>query len=364
MPKPEELSYHARDGIYKTLFSGGDDDAKDFNEFVAEGLKLCDGMQPSSFRILDTFLSDTIQQSTLERMFKLARQGGDKVQLLILNPASQFAVARAEALSGLSALDRANRGAGLVHSALEHLVHGVERTGGLSIFGDRLRSEIHELSREYGLNLELRLYSAVPLGPLFFFRDLALAGSYSAYRSSRDMPWHIVVKDRSIERGLFEILEAEFIGIWDQCRSASAYTIMISHNGDDVEDASELKKWLQAIEGVAVKMDATSMRAGENWKTWISESVRAANEVLVHIGSGRRINPWVTMEIGAAWYSGKPIVFVKNGDAREPKLLRDLNINCARIDTEAGKEKLAGEICQRISRWRGATERRRGGTGE
>lgn len=118
--RPEKLSYRARSGIYYIILA---DEFDRFQEAFNNLLRWADTSETEysdsvdGFRILDTFLSDTISADSLSQLFRKSLRHRIPIKTLLVNPNSQFARARNESLRRhhegmISVEQRAKRGLG------------------------------------------------------------------------------------------------------------------------------------------------------------------------------------------------------------------------------------------------------------
>jgi hypothetical protein len=346
MRRPTYLSYRAREGVYETHFPSGNPPGESFDEFARRMMDWSsDG--DGDFCILDTFLSDTLELGILETMFSRAPKEDIRVRILLLNPHTAFAVARAKSIGEATAIQRAKRG-------LQRLVLALERSlrisGPHDIDGDieDLLGRVRELGKRVGL--ELRYFSEQPGGPLYFFRDILIEGRYGARRSSSDLYWRVVVSDPAVDGDIFSRLKAEFEDMWEGAAVFQPYTVFISYSEKNSGEADDLHKRLKEIPGVdpiCARAGISKLLPGEDWKGWIVRHIAQCDE-FIGLHSDQSMNEsWVTMELGAAWISQKRISTVLLGDYQPSAPVRDLGKQCYRIGKPSDIDELIGKIAKR-----------------
>ena len=204
------LTYRARDGIVETHL---DPDEFALYAFFDRALELATAQEDPEFRefrLLDTFLSARADYHLLERVMLAAIKSGEPVRLLLANPFEPFAAARADSIGGI-ALHRTLSGlrnvAEAVFNARDARLPDLEKLD--------LAQTLQVVRDKTGkLTLEIRFYNAFPSGPMYFLRDLLLAGRFGAIRSAFRNPWWLIVNDRSHDSDLYDVSAAEFEGIW------------------------------------------------------------------------------------------------------------------------------------------------------
>jgi nucleoside phosphorylase len=167
--------------------------------------------EKGSYRLLDTFLSDAISVDLLASIFSLS-SSAHPAKILIVDPRSDFALARAKSIGQIAARE--------VRAGICNVLTAIGRVTDVnplylptSSF-EELLSLLH--SHAHRVSLEVRFYSEVPSGPLYFLRDLLLAGRFCAGVSSSKLPWTMIVDDPNYFGDLYDVYSDEFERIWSK----------------------------------------------------------------------------------------------------------------------------------------------------
>lgn len=342
------LAYRAREGVLETHLTdapGG----PDLQSFVRRAVDLGrEAPTPTSFRLLDSFLSDTLEVSTL--IYLIANRPPAGVKFCLANPRSRYALARAGAIGEEVSVTRFVRGLRKICKAIVDVVEASVPNVEELQEHDLLRL-ISTLGAECGV--DFRTYEIVPSGPLWFFSDILLMGRFSPARSSLYMPWTMVVDDPHFQHDLYSKLSEEFDTVWqgssgilDSRRPNQQYRVFVSYSRDDRDLAIELQQSLEA-KGISVFRDE-QVRAGEKWSDELARELRECDELLAILTDASKTSVWVHAELGAAWALGKRITPALAGLRRTELPLTVPNWNAVAVVTEAGKKKLIEAIVSRF----------------
>ena len=209
--RPHRLPYKAKDGVFETYFREPNSGERAFTRFVDRAISWSKQMEGGEYCLLDTFLSDTLSSDLLEEIIRSASDNKPS-RILLADPYSGFAVARAKSIGELTAESRCKTGLQNIISALRSL-HG-QRQDTKAVLIKDLLIEAHKLALMS--NLEIKFYSVVPSGPMLFLHDILLCGNYCAGWSSKDLPWSMVIDDPNHCDDMYDIFKREFDLIWKE----------------------------------------------------------------------------------------------------------------------------------------------------
>ncbi len=369
--RPKWLAYRAKDGIYETHFANGNTCRAELLDFVGRALEWASasdeypdrgnggGPQPNDarneYRILDTFLSDSVTISELVRLFAGARRSRAPVKILLVDPTCEFALARAASIQfprpQKSPIEEVEEGLRIILDALQD-VHELRLPMNSSqcTFEDLIAT-----IREHGEShdIELRLYTQVPGGPLMFFRDILLCGRYGVGTSSIALPWNMIIDDGYRADDVYDLLWNEYDFLWTQSEASGSakYRIFLSHAKENAPLAGELDNSLRDND-IEVFLAEHAIGAGEEWNDRLRAELVACSELLLLASPASVKSSWVQVEVGAMWALNKPVTPVLVGVT--PADLEHLPILPSRqaMDgtTTRGREQVVAALLDRAAR--------------
>lgn len=227
------LGYQAKDGILETHFYADGGSLGHF-KFVQDAIDLSDsdpGEENPEYRLLDTFFSDTMNEELLQQIFERA-SGASPVRMLVVDPTCPFAKHRARSIVNLTSISQGELLERATHRAdstagpaaeracegLEIIAKALKLQTPLSIDATNpndpdLRRLINQI-KERG-TVDLRFYSVIPSGPLYFFKNIVLCGRFCSGKSAKYVPWWMVVNDPRRSENLYSVLQSEFEDVWE-----------------------------------------------------------------------------------------------------------------------------------------------------
>lgn len=380
--RPDWLSYRARDGVLETHIAS-DQGALAFSRFVEKAMHWSDSSDvalDSSFRfnLLDTFFSDSIPVDLLEQIFRRSTSLNPG-RILLVDPTCPYADARATSIGGATCKTRSRSGLKMLAVAMQGAIR-IRSIQGVSII-DLSSLDIYELAHEVHnlglkLNIDVRFYSIVPSGPLYFFRDILLCGRFSAGSSAIDIPWAMIVDDPNCKGDQFDTMLREFEYIWaagydlprqsselaasrpDQTDSSvttsSEVKIFISHATTDAPIANALVRCLEECLVVPEKgIRCTSLAGyrlspGEISDETLRSNLEHCSVVIGLLTQESLKSSYVIMELGAAWGLKKTTCAVLAPDLGFSSLPGPLpRVHAVRMDRETDIASLAEEIARK-----------------
>lgn|GEM_PF-6204124 len=212
--RPHWLPYRAKDGILETFF-GVDGPEDNLASYFYRAIAWSQSAEKGGFRLLDTFLSDALNVDLLANIFRLSSLA-HPTRILIVDPESDFALARAKSIGQVAAKE-IRLGICNILSAIQ-IVSGLQLPELAALTFDELLALLHDsVSR---VMLEVRFYSELPSGPLYFLKDILLAGRFCAGVSSTRLPWMMIVDNPNYKGDIYDIYSAEFDRIWGKARES------------------------------------------------------------------------------------------------------------------------------------------------
>lgn len=195
---------------------------------MKEIITWCRNSQPTSdlklksIRLLDTFLSDSLDDDVLRDMFNLCLRYGFQMNILILDPFSQFAAERARALdtNPLLEVDRAllNLRNSLRMAQRRRCVKSKANTEKIST-ATSLLENLQQLEQETSeISTEIRFYEALAETPVYLLSQFAAKGLLVHGRTAANNPWLILVDDPSQIDDLYDHLSDNFNAIWESSK--------------------------------------------------------------------------------------------------------------------------------------------------
>jgi nucleoside phosphorylase len=210
--RPHWLPYRAKDGIVGT-FLGLDGPEDNLSSYFDRAIAWSQAAETGSFRLLDSFLSDALTVDLLAKILRLSTSA-HPAQILIVDPESDFALARAKSIGQVAAKE--------VRIGICNILRAIQVVSKVSLPDlatsafDDLLTLLHDYAP--GVTLEVRFYSEVPSGPHYFLKDILLSGRFCAGLSSSKLPWTMIVDNPHYKGDLYDIYSSEFERIWDKAR--------------------------------------------------------------------------------------------------------------------------------------------------
>ena len=338
--RPRDLSYRSRSGIFYTILGG--EFRSQFQNTIGHLLRWSDSYSVMNsrsvdgFRLLDTFLSDTLNEESLSQIFRHAISQKIPVKLLLVNLNSSFAIARHNSLSNNtshSSKNIENRAINGLKRLIMGLYYALEISDDDTEFGtlryDGLVLKFQQILEEQKIQIELRFYTVVPSGPMFFFQDILLSGFYCASLSSRDLPWLVIIDDPNIRNDMYDVFSEEFQRIWNMSSqereenspSFYAHSYFISYAREDTEAADHLESLLWRKTRLANR-DEARLTAGVNLSDDL-ESVIAKSQTFLFLCSQSSNNSdWCRGEVQIAFEKCIQRIIVISLDGSRPQDLR------------------------------------------
>jgi hypothetical protein len=208
------MFYRAKDGIYSTYLPRTT--SSTLYDFVGAAIAWSDDRNPARFRILDTFLSDSMSDALLSGLARQLSQRGGTMEILLTCPDSQFAIARGLSI-GQRPSDELETGLKRLHGALRANGLVKDKEAESKAKRDSLVSTAQLLtSDDTDKRLSLRFYTVAPSAPMYFLGDLLVSSRFSHGNSSVENPWMLIVDDeRMNEDDVYSSYAREFKSIWD-----------------------------------------------------------------------------------------------------------------------------------------------------
>jgi len=172
-------------------------------------------------KILDTFITG-FNKSLLTEIIQESRVLGYSIQIILLNPFSELARIRSETLKENNYLVKLNRGLDKIRLALEGRVADSEIFSGSSSDTKLLLKEIKTLREEKGIDLEIRFTSQLTELPVYIFSQYATKGLIVLDSPAESNPWLFLIDDPLKADDLYDVLNNNFISLWDNDDSISS----------------------------------------------------------------------------------------------------------------------------------------------
>ena len=350
--RPDWLPYRSRDGVYETHFvkhtQGFTQVLNEVLEWSVTNTGSIEAATHTDFRIIDSFLSDSLGPDTVAEMFRKAFVNGIQVRILLADPMSAFASARAATLYGKDSPDPpaaiAERESKI---GIQRLVLGLAEAVGQAYRETDVREwGLEQLLKTFGeigatRNIHLRFYDSAPGGPMFIFRELLLCGRFAYGETAVTLPWSVVVDDPNREDDLFDILSNEFDRIWDSATHkpdivrTGGSVIFVSYASEDKPSAEALCAYIReqmptgetdSIQDIFLAFRDVS--AGDDWRQRLRHKLQRANTLVILWSPNSKNSSWVVAEMGAAWFAAKrkrKIIIVRQGTVVSdlPEFARD-----------------------------------------
>ena len=206
--RPHRLPYRAKDGVIE-IFFGLDGFEDNLVSFFDRAITWARAAENGSFRLLDSFLSDSLTVELLAKIFQSA-SSSHPVKVLIVDPGSDFALARAKSIGQVAAKE--------VRTGVLNILYAIQSACGIELAGletssfEELLGLLQDNSQRVAL--EVRFYSEMPSGPHYLLKDILLSGRFCAGSSSSKLPWTMIIDDPSYEGDLYDVYSDEFDRIW------------------------------------------------------------------------------------------------------------------------------------------------------
>ena len=206
--RPHWLPYRAKDGIVETFF-GLDGPEENLFSFFERAIAWSQSSEKGSFRLLDSFLSDSLTSDLLATIFYYSSLA-HSTKILIVDPESDFALARAKSIGQVAAKE--------VRAGICNILNAIQKVSEIKIASlDSLSfDDLLNLLQEHAqrVALEVRFYSEVPSGPHYFLKDILLSGRFCAGSSSSRLPWTMIIDNPQYSGDLYDVYSNEFDRIW------------------------------------------------------------------------------------------------------------------------------------------------------
>lgn len=222
--RPSNMFYRAKDGIYSTFLPRSSSNT--LYDFVGAAIDWSENGQPTHYRILDTFLSDSMSDALLLRLARKLKERHGSLEILLTCPDSPFATARGQSIGQHPTAE--------LKTGLKHLYMALH-THGL-VDGPEGGSTLESLTSLAGLltseatndRVKVKFYSVAPSAPMYFLGDLLVSSRFSYGKSSVDNPWLLIVDDgdRMNRDDVYSSYAAEFTAIWND-RTTTASPIAV-----------------------------------------------------------------------------------------------------------------------------------------
>ena len=228
--RPSQMFYRAKDGVYSTYLPRST--SSTLYDFVGAAIAWSDDRKPACFRILDTFLSDSMSDALLSGLARQLSQRGGTMEILLTCPDSQFAIARGISI-GQTPSEELETGLKRLHGALR--ANGLVKDPAIKAKRDSLVSTAQLLtSDDTDKRLSLRFYTVAPSAPMYFLGDLLVSSRFSHGNSSVDNPWMLIVDDEQMnEDDVFSSYAREFKSIWDTATPSPIGVPPLSFDSED-----------------------------------------------------------------------------------------------------------------------------------
>jgi nucleoside phosphorylase len=227
--RPHWLHYRAKDGIFETFF-GPRSSPDELAHYLERAITWSQDAEVGTYQLLDSFLSDSLNQTLLSNIFSLT-SATRRAKILIADPSSDFALARAKSIGQIAAKE--------VRSGIHNILAAIKIAARIelpnleSLSFDDLVNLVHE--HESKVYLEVRFYSEAPSSPMYFFKDILVSGRFCAGLSSSKLPWTMIVDDPSVPGDLYDIYNDEFERIWEKAKTS------LEHRSDPTETDNKKK---------------------------------------------------------------------------------------------------------------------------
>jgi nucleoside phosphorylase len=208
--RPHWLPYRAKDGVVE-IFLGLNGSEDSLISFFDRAITWARASEKGAFRLLDSFLSDSLTVDLLAKIFQ-SSSSAHPTEILIVDPESDFALARAKSIGQVAAKE--------VRSGVLNILYAIQATCGIE-FANLETSSFEELLKilqdnARRVSLEVRFYSEMPSGPHYFFKDILLSGRFCAGLSSSKLPWTMIIDDPGYKGDLYDVYSDEFNRIWEK----------------------------------------------------------------------------------------------------------------------------------------------------
>jgi len=190
-------------------------------------------------------------------IFVRTSQLGDlrKIKILLADPESSFAHQRAKSIANANDEEITNplkKTQNALEAISRKLRQHINQKYPVTIENFSINATDHrnnvvtlaEYIKNHGktCGLELKFYSEVPSGPMYFLRNILIQGRFCSGISAIKLPWMAIINDLGCENDLYDIFSNEFDEIWDNL----AYELP-KYNSDKVTSDNSLTL-VQALE--------------------------------------------------------------------------------------------------------------------
>lgn len=188
-----------------------------------------------SIKLLDTFFSDSLDPVVLSELFHLAKDLGYSIQILLLEPFSEFSTSRAHALK-TSAVKEINQ-------ALFNIRSGINGCEQSRVFNEQVEQDefdkfdyiltqltmIKEFHDIYPV--DIRFYDVLTEVPTYIFSQFLAKGLILHGHSAAQNPWMIFVDDRYQQKDIYDRLYDNFNWVWDDAKEEPRNSHPVRKNG-------------------------------------------------------------------------------------------------------------------------------------
>lgn len=174
----------------------------------------------TTLRLLDTFFSDSLDDEVLEQMVGLCRDSHCEMRLLVLNPFSQFAIARAHALN-TEPVREINHALFSLRNAIrvsrsERCLH-IVRNAELLASPDFVLQQLSDLNAyRVKTGVSVKFYELLTEAPTYIIGEFVAKGLIVHGQTAAHNPWMILVDDMSQKNDIYDLLSSNFNTIWDE----------------------------------------------------------------------------------------------------------------------------------------------------
>lgn len=251
----QKMSFQSLQGFHKLVWGESDELLKRLKELFAvpkkeyipkEGEENHNKNRNSkekykAVRLLDTFMSDSFILGMMIEIFSKPKEAISKIEILLLNPFSNFAALRANALGITSVVQELNKTLYYIRKAIYKIKRGnlnelksewTSKQKDVKFLFDQYE-DIQKYEKEY--NLKIKFYEHLTETPIYLFSFFAMKGFVFFNSSSSDNPWMIFVDDPNQDDDLYDQFHDNFDKIWAVAKElpelqSSSHVTNISRN--------------------------------------------------------------------------------------------------------------------------------------
>jgi len=195
------------------------------NVSFEEGFHKSDSLKYKYLRIMDTFFSDTFDSKTL---IQLIEKSKDKdleyeIQIILLNPFTEIATNRGQALKNENKIYRLNRGLYKIKKAIlgEDIIDPDKEFRENSSSPEYIYKQIEQIEEfkkiEAYENLEIRFNKQINY-PLYAISQFMFTTQYLIHRSTKNNKWQLYVDDPNKESDYYDDLRIDFETTWTESK--------------------------------------------------------------------------------------------------------------------------------------------------